>query len=151
MSAVEEPLSPERLEEIRARAEAATAGPWWVYEEEVCAEIVSEETWIARNDGPDGQDLARVNAKFIAAARTDVPLLVAEVGWLAAELADAQAESERLRRLVAELERQVAAEIRRTSAAVGQVHRLACGCSSDDLCKDCGRCCSCRCASGGAL
>jgi hypothetical protein len=116
VSAVEEPLSPGRLEEIRARAEAATAGPWGFFSGDDYAEVAAgyEQTGpgsysfrqgIARLelesvwDDPElsgvgeeqAAELMAANAEFIAKARTDVPLLVAEVGWLAAELADARA------------------------------------------------------------
>lgn len=57
-------MTPERLAEIKARAEAATSGPW-----------------------DDGCSHA-VNGEFIAHARQDIPDLVAEVERLRAALSD---------------------------------------------------------------
>jgi hypothetical protein len=77
------------LDEIEARANAATPGPWRD-RHQVCSEV-----W---GQAPDSQtcsmQIARVghaqfdvlNAAFIAAARTDVPALVARVRELEAEL-----------------------------------------------------------------
>ena len=88
-------MTPERLAEIRTRAEAATEGPWEATWEEgddwwsitgapqrvgaggpwaVCPEV-------ATSDARDPAD-----ATFIAAARTDVPELVAEVERLQARV-----------------------------------------------------------------
>jgi hypothetical protein len=70
------------IDEIEARANAATPGPWRD-RHDVCSEV-----W---GQAPDSQtcsmQIARVghaqfdvlNAAFIAAARTDVPALIAEV------------------------------------------------------------------------
>lgn len=72
-----------RLDEIEARANAATPGPWTVSED--YSDVV----------GPEGDQLASYwnptsetrNGEFIAHARTDVPALVAEIRRLRAELA----------------------------------------------------------------
>jgi hypothetical protein len=82
------------LDEIKARAAAATSGPWGV------------STWEDREDGgfcaagphhiyedaddPDeaAYDAAQVDAVFIANARTDIPALVAEVERLRARRAE---------------------------------------------------------------
>lgn len=99
MTTTDKPLD---LAPILARCDAATAGPWEVT---VCADDKAlpgelgvhapcdprshqkaDETWhscvIAR--GMDGPTSA-TNAEFIAAARTDVPVLVAEVQRLRAD------------------------------------------------------------------
>ena len=88
-----EPLD---LDAIRARAEAATPGPWeagiqWVYSD---GQIYADDNRVPDVLGmefadPDrAEDEARRgqrNAEFIAAARTDVPTLLAEVKRLRAE------------------------------------------------------------------
>ena len=70
-------MTPERLAEIRARAEAATEGPWF-----------GSAGGLYIYGATPGDEVARTNrpadATFIAAARTDVPELVAEVEWLTA-------------------------------------------------------------------
>lgn len=79
-------LSSQRIDEIETRANAATPGPWTVSED--YSDVL----------GPDGEQLASYwnptsatrNGEFIAHARTDVPVLLAEI--------------RRLRALVAELE-----------------------------------------------
>lgn len=116
------------LDAIKARAEAATEGPWMYGQpaddcEETCAEWMANTAtdpdgpatglWTAwttctsctgvlitsiTGDGPT----SRENAEFIAHAREDVPMLVAEVERL-------RAERDRARELAARLEEQVAA------------------------------------------
>ncbi|MEE4545264.1 hypothetical protein V2S66_25255 [Streptomyces sp. V4-01] len=77
------PLSPEQLAEIRARMDAAAPGPW---ETDTYAEYDSStsigvanasDLWIVPL-----QQLDPADAAFIAAARTDVPALLAEVDRL---------------------------------------------------------------------
>lgn len=82
------PLSDERLAEIRAREQAATLGPWKatrVYE--ITSHCLPDGHLIIGEVDEDG---TRNDATFIAAARQDVPDLLAEV--------------ERLRACVAELD-----------------------------------------------
>lgn len=83
-------LSPERLAGISARVESATAGPWCTDSWEIYqgTEYAAGAEWIGETcrGSVDGtQD--RADAAFIAAARTDVPALLAEVERLKAELA----------------------------------------------------------------
>ncbi|WP_405960747.1 hypothetical protein OG235_27670 [Streptomyces sp. NBC_00024] len=91
-----EPLSAERLAEITARADAATAGPWCTDAWEIYqgAEYVPGISfWIGetcRGTSELGQD--RADAAFVAAARSDVPALVAEVRRQAARIAELEAE-----------------------------------------------------------
>ena len=84
-----------RLDAIRARCEAATPGPWTIKEETY--ELFGHEFQIFCPDALEN-DLDPIavldlfcgqtdNAAFIAAARTDVPDLLAEVARLTAELA----------------------------------------------------------------
>lgn len=66
-------LTEERLQEIEARANAATWGPW---------EALSDGTVMADSEeGPLGVFVADVNkltdAEFVADARTDIPALIA--------------------------------------------------------------------------
>lgn len=77
------PLTAERLAEIEARASAATPGPWWPEHRGVMAEGVE----IVDDCAVAGWDAYPENQVFIAAARTDVPALVAEVRRLTAALA----------------------------------------------------------------
>ncbi|MFI0031303.1 hypothetical protein ACH4M8_18625 [Streptomyces albidoflavus] len=105
-----DPLSPERLAEIAARAEAATAGPWGFYDGDNYADVAADLEMTGRGSYSCRQQVARLedesywddpahedddeeraseqmaaDAAFIAAARTDVPALLAEVDRLRAE------------------------------------------------------------------
>lgn len=83
-------MTNEELQAIKARAEAATPGPWskaWMWDYRVTGDGV-----FALGEGPTtyGATLAHAapqaerDAAFIAAARADVPALVAEVERLRA-------------------------------------------------------------------
>ena len=89
------------LDEIEARANAATPGPW-TYDEECgyvevppCGAIEFKPGWersvhfLARvhNNHVEGEDGLGFDGAFIAAARTDVPALIARVRELDAECA----------------------------------------------------------------
>jgi hypothetical protein len=80
------------LEAIKARADAATPGPWFTEYGYKLAKVMTKtakghgrvmlaQDWIPRQgvDGPLQDD-----AEFIAHARTDIPLLLAEVERLTA-------------------------------------------------------------------
>ena len=88
-------MSPERLAEIRARCEAATGAAWFIDpffrdSGEKLIPISGPQKsypgkpfiWIAYDD-VDGEEML-ANARFIAAARQDVPDLLAEVEALRA-------------------------------------------------------------------
>jgi hypothetical protein len=84
---VSAPLSEQQLAEIAARAGAATPGPWCTDDWEIYrgSEPGAGAEWIGetcRAVGRSVEDCA--NAAFIAAARTDVPALLAEVARLRA-------------------------------------------------------------------
>jgi hypothetical protein len=84
-----EPLSNERLAEIRERERAATPGPWEV--DEACGDVWSPSIWRSIAIVED-LDLPLVNSEadraFIAAARQDIPDLLAEVERLRARIQD---------------------------------------------------------------
>lgn len=112
------PLPKARLDEIEARANAATPGPW-----KYGVNKYKENSWSVKTDGPlsskrviyyvndPEDDQEHVDATFLAAARSDVPALVAEIrrlddllaGWAdlhrAANTADAASELETMRNL----------------------------------------------------
>ena len=78
----------DRLDEIKARAEAATEGPWEAEGTEITQHWTRPQPWatVASNEvacmaycyGGSGRGIEReTDAEFIAASRTDVPALVA--------------------------------------------------------------------------
>jgi hypothetical protein len=80
-----------RLDEIKARAEAATPGPWHAWDRGIGWEVHKgeERAPCGRScDELNGEfrgTFTREDAAFIAAAREDVPWLVSEVERLTAE------------------------------------------------------------------
>lgn len=96
-------MTPERLAEIRARAEAATEGPWtWA-----SRMTVDTDAWAVFD--PQDRPLASnhdgwsPDAIFIAHARTDIPALLAEVerlreghAWLMNQWNDAEVDVDAL-------------------------------------------------------
>lgn len=81
------PLTAERLNEIRERADKATPGPWIApgpeRPEVVAGDVrIADCEWLAQTDGEWAQ--MDLDAKFIAAARQDVPDLLAEIDRLKA-------------------------------------------------------------------
>ena len=79
------------LDAIQARADAATEGPWYVEssgDHHIVPDVARWRGGMA-NALTFGGDFE--TAAFVAAARTDVPALVAEVRRLSAELAAAEA------------------------------------------------------------
>ena len=126
----EETMNDEQLSELEALANAATPGPWGEVAE-------SGEWWLS---GPDIYDdavmstndteISQADVDFIAAARTDVPALVAEVrrlrGKLEAATASAEAAEKDANELRAEdLAAQLAAA-RRENAAMREDIALLC-------------------------
>ena len=81
----------ERLAAIRARAEAATPGPWHIEDdsnfknEEHAGSVVTEQGYYLAKIEPDVDD-ADGNAEFIAHAREDVPYLLDLVTALSSPL-----------------------------------------------------------------
>ena len=86
----------DRLDEIEARAEAATEGPWEADGAEVSQHWSRPKPWatVASSEvvcmaycyGGSGRGIEReTDAEFIAASRTDIPYLVAQVKLLREE------------------------------------------------------------------
>lgn len=92
-----EPLTEERIAEIRGREKAATQGPWRakceILEADECGNATAEMTYVSTNDKGicilygRGHDDANTqeDAAFIAHAREDIPALLDEVERLRAE------------------------------------------------------------------
>ena len=78
---------------LETRATAATAGPW-TYEGSGCIHTRATEHYDPEDEayvlevlrGPDDPSRHTANGRFVAAARTDVPALVAEVRRLRTEV-----------------------------------------------------------------
>lgn len=91
-------MTDEQLAEIEARANAATAGPWGIERDPIsgmwtvfdtdtkCGIIDKENSGCASDPCPDDVGFSRENAAFIAAAKSDIPALIAEVRRLKEEL-----------------------------------------------------------------
>jgi hypothetical protein len=93
-----ERLTDAEVEAIRARAEAATPGPWRVRQrtsngQPTCLEIYAGNDWIATLPGSTWLNLSDPElAAFIAAARVDVPRLCDTIAAQAARIAELEAE-----------------------------------------------------------
>lgn len=77
--------APLDLDAILARADRATDGPWEADESEIYG---AGRQWVGETLDEDDHDKMRANSAFIAAARTDVPALVAELRASRAEVAE---------------------------------------------------------------
>jgi hypothetical protein len=82
---------PLNLDEIEARAAAATPGPWttdgWEIYQGTGAGIPDLMKWVGETCRADDYDGSRNDAAFIAHARTDVPAMTAEIRRLRAQVA----------------------------------------------------------------
>ena len=80
-----EPMSEERLQEIEARANAATKGPWIAEDGEIRTGVVLHRVGAVplykhvAQDMEYGDCMSPEDADFMAHARTDVPDLISEV------------------------------------------------------------------------
>lgn len=100
-------MTAERIAQIRARADAATRGPWHVQltaetyidrpsrypiysEVRGVVDVAEGDTYVAQTKR--GNEQARADAEFIAHAREDVAVLLAEIERLRAALVEATAE-----------------------------------------------------------
>lgn len=90
------------LSAIKARAEAATPGPWSDLCYIVYAQTKPGSTFdipladASLDECPFSHDQCEANAQFIAHARTDIPALIAEVERLNGEVARLRLDNERL-------------------------------------------------------
>ena len=100
------------IEQIQARAEAATPGPWeWATDKGApdyvqlysTAEIDEYEADILSADGGGDVLLSAADADFIAHARTDISDLLAAIDELTAQLAAYAEQNNALKQRVAEL------------------------------------------------
>jgi hypothetical protein len=83
------PVNDQRLDEILGRANAATPGPWCNDSWEIYQGAEYEpgiSVWIGETCRAGSMDQDRADAEFVAAARSDVPALVAEVQSLHTEV-----------------------------------------------------------------
>jgi hypothetical protein len=86
MTAAPDDISPAELEAIEKRCEAATPGPW---EQEYASNgggIATAEFYIPGHNQDETVEMIAEDAVFIAAARTDIPRLIAALrardAWL---------------------------------------------------------------------
>lgn len=104
------PLTAERIQQIQARVDAATEGPWnhhdfgYAGEQEPSIIAIHQGAfdWQSIRDGhrvafTDWAQQPCQDADFIAHARSDIPALLAEVERLTAEVADCAERNEQLR------------------------------------------------------
>ena len=101
-----------RLDEIKARADVATPGPWHAWDRGIGWEVHKGEECApgcGRScDALNGEfrdTFTRADAEFIAAAREDVPWLVSEVERLTAERDALAAQVARAEKLAGQWER----------------------------------------------
>ena len=109
-------LSDGELAEIEARAAAATEGPWEADGSEI---YDAAGDWVGESLDLDAPDGGETNARFAAAARTDVPRLVA-----ALRAAREERGQERWR-ATQELERKTASFDKEIAEAVADIERIA--------------------------
>ena len=86
-------MTDNELNEIEARAKAATPGPW-VYD---TAEIMSIDKAVVSAEYPEDGFDNEANGQFCAHAREDIPALIAEVRHLKACLVPSTVERPPLR------------------------------------------------------
>ncbi len=108
------------LEAIKARAEAATPGPWeadgepflpqnWRPKLSVWANVGDEFSHLVAAVATPDKYLGLTDADFIAHARTDVPALVAALEERDAEVERLREENERLKKFNEDLKNQLGA------------------------------------------
>lgn len=93
------PMSEQRLAEILARATAATPGRWKSDGAEIygtLGDVLMIDLWVGETLDINDQEQSNANAAFVAAARTDVPELVAEVQRLRAQVAGLKGQAEKV-------------------------------------------------------
>ena len=84
-------MTSRQLQEIKARCDAATPGPWCKDDGEALKVRAPHGGYVTilgnlighhGSGGREQPDTVSANADFIAHARTDIPALIAEVRWL---------------------------------------------------------------------
>jgi len=87
-------MDSKKLEEIKARVEAATQGPWEIYKDHLFSAFdrYGISTYFEWPVCKAGGNLTAQNAEFIAHAREDIPALVIEVERLQAIIEQLQQE-----------------------------------------------------------
>lgn len=118
-----EPITPERLNEITVRTNAATPGPWRAYTDYEdpyvsAGDIVHTIDYLM--DETHGVEQGFRDAQFIAHARTDMDDLVAEIARL-------QSDAERVRALHAAIPHAVSDRFREAHPWVPRLVCAACG------------------------
>jgi hypothetical protein len=99
-------MDEKRLLEIRTRAEAATGGPWELFNKTGVVEIFVHNTkspvipWTGFEASGFSHKKNVANARFIAHARQDVPDLIAALRESERKLAEVREDSENLYKLV---------------------------------------------------
>lgn len=92
-------LTPEREQEIRTREQAATPGPWESDGAEIYGTlggILMLDLWVGETLDVEDQERSNADAAFIAAARSAVPELLAEVDRLRTRVAELEAQAEKV-------------------------------------------------------
>lgn len=99
--------TPDRLSEIRARADAATPGPWESHGSSIVRPAGRKrnvaECWQQVGEGGEVLYPARENAAFVAHSREDVPYLLATNAALRADLAASRAREAAVREAADEM------------------------------------------------
>ncbi|MFI8865306.1 hypothetical protein ACIGNW_00080 [Streptomyces sp. NPDC053707] len=91
------PMTPDREQEIRAREQAATPGPWQREDNQRRLErfVSTEDGVLSINFGYLGNN-NQADTEFVADARSAVPELLAEVDRLRARVAELEAQAEKV-------------------------------------------------------
>ncbi|MFW3473599.1 hypothetical protein ACN24M_20260 [Streptomyces microflavus] len=91
------PMTPDREQEIRTREQAATPGPWESDGAEIYGTlggVLMIDLWVGEALVTGDLEQSYANAAFMAAARSAVPELLAEVDRLRARVAELEAAAE---------------------------------------------------------
>ncbi|MET9923455.1 MULTISPECIES: hypothetical protein [Streptomyces] len=92
------PMTPDREQEIRAREQAATPGPWQSDGAEIYGTlggVLMIDLWVGETLDIENQARSDADAAFMADARSAVPELLAEVARLRARVAELEAQPSR--------------------------------------------------------
>lgn len=125
-------LTDEEIEEIKARAEAATPGPWkwWTsnswnrLKRDDCGVTQNvAEPFVSRSDNHPGLSINEEDMAFIAHARTDIPALLSALEAEKKRADEAEALAERLKREAA----QHAQEARTANATIAEAYQAVTG------------------------